>query len=132
MNIVWNTDLLITAMNKIRAVFHLPEAKQLLTPYWRAKNEQSEIASTGFCYIATEALFHLIGGVDSKYKPCYFKENGESHWWLINEKNRILDPTFDQYGLETPPYHLGKRAGFLNGYSKPSKRAAKILLLVSS
>ena len=85
-------------MNKIRAVFHLPEAKQLLTPYWRAKNEQSEIASTGFCYIATEALFHLIGGVDSKYKPCYFKENGESHWWLINEKNRILDPTFDQYG----------------------------------
>ena len=119
-------------MKKIRSVFKLPEAKQLLTPYWRTKNEQSNIASTGFCYIATEALFHMIGGINSEYRPCYIKEDNETHWWLVNGKNHVLDPTFDQYEFVVPPYHLGKKAGFLNGYSKPSKRAAKILLLVSS
>jgi hypothetical protein len=98
-----------------------------LTPYWREKNNESPIHSTGFCYIATEALFYMIGGIDSGYMPFFVKEDNETHWWLANFENKKLDPTADQYKPDVPPYQLGKRCGFLNGYKNPSKRA-KILI----
>jgi hypothetical protein len=116
----------ISAVVRIRSAF--VKARGLLTPYWRAQNESSSTPSTGFCYIATEALFHMIGGLKSGFKPVYLKDGDETHWWLINDAGVILDATFDQYD-ETPPYHLGKKAGFMNGYTKPSKRAAALIKL---
>lgn len=107
------------------------KAKHLLRPDWLIANEKSDCKSTGFCYIATEALFYMIGGLDSGYKPvCASYEEG-THWWL--EKNgRILDPTLTQYGSEQPPYHLGRRCGFLTGYRKPSRRAAELMRLANA
>lgn len=114
----------IKAIIQIRSAF--PKALRLLTPYWRAQNESSSTPSTGFCYIGTEALFHMIGGIKSGFKPVYLKEGEETHWWLINDAGVILDVTFDQYD-NTPPYHMGKKAGFMNGYGKPSRRAAVLI-----
>ncbi len=79
----------------------------------------------GFCYIASEACWHMLGGFESPWRPVWARDQeGGTHWWLehILTKER-LDPTADQYLLlgETPPYSQGVRAGFLT--KTPSKRA---------
>lgn len=74
--------------------------------------------------MATEALFYLCGGLKSGLRLFCARYSGGTHWWLADECGIIYDPTACQYGKEKPPYHLGKRCGFLTGYEKPSKRAA--------
>ena len=96
-------------ITSIRKTFRLKKAKELLSQYWFIKNKKGKIHSIGFCYIATEALFHLIGGEKSGYFPCYYKIKNESHWWLQNKDGHILDPTMDQYKPKKPNYKLGKR-----------------------
>jgi hypothetical protein len=103
-----------------------PKAKHLLRKDWLLINEDSGIPSTGFCYIATEALFYLIGGLDSGYKPVCLTEPDGTHWWLQRRKS-ILDPTLSQYDGEMPRYHDGRKTGFLNGYVRPSRRAAALI-----
>src|SRR5581483_10696597 len=92
-----------TAINLLNKAY--PKAKHLLRPDWRKENEKSKIHSTGFCYIASEALYHMLGGTKSGMKPmCAPYAKGKTHWWL--EKNgNVYDPTADQY--VQPPYHLG-------------------------
>lgn len=116
--------------------YSLPEAKELLSPRWKAENDEAGApASTGFCYIAAEAMFHFIKKM--KLKPtarcASYEEEGEActHWWVV-VNNKIVDPTACQYTElgEDPPYHLGRRMGFLTNF--PSKRAAKLMKLVSS
>lgn len=120
-----------TAIKKIRESFSNPEAIKLLTPYWREQNRKSGIPSTGFCYLGVEALFHAIGGINSEFRPKYIKQGIETHWWLSNKSGIILDPTADQYGGDDIPYHQGIGAGFMNGYSNPSRRT-KIILQISN
>lgn len=108
-----------------------PEAKKLLKKEWREENEKSGIHSTGFCYNAAESLFYMIGGLESGYKPfcAVYLEEGRrcTHWWLENNSGQRLDPTKSQYGKNKPPYHLGKRCGFLTGYEKISLRSASLM-----
>jgi hypothetical protein len=83
----------------------------------------------GHCYIATEALFHLLKD-NKRWKPMcasYNDEHGKAtHWWLVNKDNgNILDPTKEQYLPDEPPYHLGRGCGFLT--KNPSKRAKIII-----
>ena len=104
----------------------------LLKPEYRELNIGNPMY--GHCYAATEALFHLIGGLDSGWFPVRGKdENGITHWWLQNQEDLIADPTAEQYiskGL-TPPYPNGVRGGFMTGYDNPSKRATIIMQRVS-
>ena len=127
MGCVGKTERII---NKIRDGFG--KAKHLLKPYWRQQNLESGINSTGFCYIGTEALFHLLGGLESGYKPRYYKyPNGDTHWWLYNEKTQsVLDPTFDQDEDVSQYYPLGKNAGFLTGYQKPSNNTKEFIKII--
>ena len=118
------------AIRLLRKTFRKKAAKRLLTDYWLEKNVQEGIHSVGFCYIATEALFHLVGGTSSDFRPMYLRDGAETHWWLQDSNGSILDPTHDQYGGAKPPYHLGKRAGFQNGYKRASKRASALLALI--
>ena len=83
--------------------------------------------STGHCYIAAEALYHMIGGKKSGYASYVARDEDETHWWLQNKSGQILDPSKQQYtkmGLR-PPYHNGRACGFLT--QKPSKRAKIIM-----
>ena len=86
----------------------------------------------GHCYVATEALYHLLQNKD--YKPHRAKDkNNIVHWWLQNIKTKeILDPTADQYYSlgEKPPYGNGKCGGFLT--KQPSKRAKKLIDRITS
>lgn len=95
----------------------------LLVGRWQKQSHPLE----GHCYVAAEALYHLVGPA---WKPCcasYQDEGGRAtHWWLEHrETGKRLDPTREQYGEELPPYHLGKGSGFLT--RKPSRRAQIVL-----
>lgn len=76
---------------------------------------------TGHCYVASEALFHMLGGRDSDYVPETVKHERSQHWYLRNKKTRrVIDLTKRQF-VEPVPYEKGRGCGFLT--RQPSKRA---------
>jgi hypothetical protein len=96
----------------------------LLVGRWKVQTHPLE----GHCYIAAEALHHVLGPSEwTPVRATYKDEGGRAtHWWLRHKKTgEIADPTREQYGEDTPPYHLGVGSGFLT--KKPSKRAQKVL-----
>ncbi len=120
----------MTLVDAFEAAYRLEETKKLLRKDWRELNKGSPHA-TGFCYIAAEAAYHILGRKGLKSLYAAYEEDGKrcTHWWLLRGKE-IIDPTASQYrelGLE-PPYHLGKGAGFLT--KQPSKRARKLMEIV--
>lgn len=95
----------------------------LLKPQYRG----SEIPYYGHCYVASEALYHALGGEDSGWVPARARDgNGIVHWWLEKD-DQILDVTREQYDARDlePPYAQGRRAGFLT--KQPSRRARTLL-----
>jgi hypothetical protein len=121
-----NMELLRVSISKVLS-------PDLLRKDWRTKAEGEHI-TYGHCYVAAEALFHLVGGHSSEFKPRYVKYFDASddmmctHWWLYSiKRNLIYDPTKEQYlhcNLE-PPYHNKKTSGFLTIF--PSKRAVIVM-----
>lgn len=79
----------------------------------------------GHCYVASETLFHLLGGATSAWTPQSISHEGSPHWYLKNkETGEIVDPTASQF--QTPvPYAQGKGKGFLT--KLPSKRTLVVL-----
>ena len=98
----------------------------LLSKTYRNCEGQHSVA--GHCYIASEALYHYLGGKAAGLTPQVARDpEGGTHWWLLDNKGQILDPTREQYtecGKE-PPYAQGRGAGFLT--LKPSRRAQTIM-----
>ena len=79
----------------------------------------------GHCYVASEALFHMLGGLDSGWYSCQGRVEGVSHWWLENERGDVLDPTGAQFE-RVPDYLMaGQPRGFLT--RQPSARAFELL-----
>lgn len=99
---------------------------ELLRPRYRRSNPRP---LEGHCYIAAEALYHLLGGGTAGFVACVARDvDSDTHWWVEHRwTDQRYDPTAEQY-LEagfTPPYVLGRRTGFLT--SKPSKRAQIVI-----
>lgn len=122
----------MTLMEAFEEAYKLQEAKELLRKDWRELNKGAPHA-TGFCYIAAEAAFHILGKKDINVFYAAYEEDGKkcTHWWL-KRNHEIIDPTKSQYldlGI-SPPYHLGKRAGFLT--KEPSKRAFILMGIVKN
>jgi GNAT superfamily N-acetyltransferase len=84
----------------------------------------------GHCYVASESLYHLLGGYESGWVPQNIRHENDSHWYLKHkDTDEILDPTADQF--ETPvPYENGRGKGFLT--KNPSKRAAQVIERVNA
>ena len=101
----------------------------LLRGRWKNKDDNSH-HTDGHCYVAAEALWHLLG-IDKyqSYVASYIDKGGKAtHWWLRNKiTGEYADPTKEQYLHinEVPPYHIGKRAAFLT--KLPSKRAKIVI-----
>jgi hypothetical protein len=78
----------------------------------------------GFCRVATEALYHLLGGKEAGYMPRTADDHicGCTHWWLRNPAGEIIDPTVEQYAdfQREPPYRFG-RSVVIRGVSKRAK-----------
>jgi hypothetical protein len=79
----------------------------------------------GHCYVASEALYHLLDGKRMGWKPMFIRHEGEPHWFLVNKyTGEILDPTAVQF--RTPvPYEKATGKGFLT--RTPSKRAQIVI-----
>lgn len=94
-------------------------SEDLLKPQFR----ESEFP-TGHCYVATEALYHLLGGAEAGYKPMRLRmPDGVTHWWLQGPEG-VIDATHDQFH-DPVPYEQGRGGGFLT--REPSKRAVELM-----
>lgn len=108
------------AIRKVQAAL----SPDLLVGRWTEQTHPLE----GHCYVATEALLHLLGPGDWKPMVASYVDSGgkATHWWLVNKvTGKRADPTREQYLPEKPPYHLGRGTGFLT--KKPSRRAQIVL-----
>lgn len=84
----------------------------------------------GHCYVASEALYHMMGGPDGDWVPQVIRHENDTHWYLKHrESGEILDPTAGQF--KTPvPYEKGRGSGFLT--RQPSKRAQELINRIES
>lgn len=78
----------------------------------------------GNCYVTSEALYHLLGGKESGWKPMRMRWEGDTHWFLKRHDGMILDLTTLQF-KHKPNYALAVGCGFLT--KKPSKRAQSLM-----
>jgi hypothetical protein len=79
----------------------------------------------GNCYVTSEAVYHLLGGRRSGWRPYQIHWQGTSHWFLGHPKTGlILDLTVWQF-KRPPPYGLSKQKGWLT--KRPSKRARELM-----
>lgn len=82
----------------------------------------------GNCYVAAEALFHILGGYrDSPWRPHRLRlPSGETHWFLKDARGYVLDPSRRQFPKGgQPDYTTAVGAGFLT--RRPSKRARALM-----
>lgn len=105
--------------------FIKPLIESLTNDLRKPKYRESPNPMTGHCYVASEALYHLLGGRESGWVPHSIKHEGDQHWYLKNKTNGvIIDPTASRF--RTPvPYHHGRGKGFLT--KEPSKRAQQLI-----
>jgi len=103
-------------LNRLQAAL----TDDLRRPPWRG----SPNSMAGHCYVACEALYHLLGGKETGWKPCFIRHEESPHWFLKNASGTVLDPTASQFS-SPPDYAQGIGKGFLT--KKPSKRAKKVL-----
>lgn len=81
----------------------------------------------GHCYVASEAVYHLLGGAAVGLKPVNLKHEGSPHWYLVTASGDVIDPTESQFACPVP-HGLGRGKGFLT--KQPSKRAQTLMALV--
>jgi hypothetical protein len=79
----------------------------------------------GNCYVASEALYHIMGGKKAGWTPMVMQYAGDTHWFLKHRQSGlIIDPSVRQF-KKRPPYEFGRGTGFLT--RKPSKRAVSLI-----
>lgn len=97
----------------------------LLKPRYR-KLAVGKHRTFGHCYAASEALWHMLGGMRSSYRPHVLRlPNKGTHWYLRHkDSGKVLDPTGKQF--EKPVrYENGRCCGYLT--KRPSKRASIVI-----
>lgn len=106
-------------IERLRASFSEDEVKQLLInditgTRWFDVNAKAKVHSAGFCYLATEVLYRLMGG-SSRW---WFKEletddlPNRWHYFLVEKAtNRVVDATADQFGDLPIPYEKARNKG---------------------
>ena len=98
--------------------------KHLTNDLRNIKYRSSPNGLVGHCYVASEALYHLLGGKKTGWKPMFIKHENESHWFLKSNSGTILDPTAEQFETKVD-YSKAKGKGFLT--SSPSRRTSILL-----
>ena len=98
--------------------------RQVLEPNWYQLNIETGIASTGFCFSASEVLFRLTGQtqiwmIKSINDPGQWN-NGTHYFLMRRQNNEIVDITSDQYTRReiVVPYQLAKGKGLRNVSNK--------------
>ena len=86
-------------------------------PYW------------GHCYVASEVLYHMLGGESSGYEVFQMEHENQSHWFLKNRNGRVLDPTWQQFTTK-PDHSKARRTPFMWTEDGISDRAERMQALV--
>lgn len=102
-----------------------------------------ENPTLGFCSVASEAAWFLLGGKPSGWMSYVGRDDtGCTHWWLQKKTGEIFDPTRHQYENigKTPPYESGRPCAFMGirkdpkntwGFERrPGRRAEKLLIKI--
>jgi len=91
----------------------------LLKKEYKSLNNDNKLY--GHCYVATEALYHLMDDETKyKYTPAILKVNDVVHWFLKEKKTgNIIDITKEQFDFELD-YSKSRNCFFLT--KNPSKR----------
>ncbi len=61
----------------------------------------------GYGYVAAEAYFHLAGGRDAGLRPMQLEHRGQSRWWLVDERGRVIDLALGRGERPDFPYERG-------------------------
>jgi len=77
----------------------------------------------GHCYVASEALYHLLGGAAAGFTVHFIRHEDAPHWFLRDPAGQVLDLTAAQFETSVP-YEEAKRKGFLT--KRPSARAGDL------
>lgn len=112
--------------DRIRSVLRTGRFDSLRRPRWRGLREPL----AGHCYVASEALFHLLGGATAGLKPCFVRHERQPHWYLECSDGAILDVTVVQFSRRPDYWYRGRGCGFLT--KRPSKRARILMKAVLS
>ncbi len=84
----------------------------------------------GHCYVATEAMYYLLGGKNSGYMPASIVHEGVKHYYLKHrETGEVIDLTAAQFRTAIA-YQKGR--GSVYRQFKPSKRTATLLARVNN
>ena len=78
-------------IQQIQRFLKTTDAKAFLKPEYRVNGKHPYY---GHCYVASEVLYHVMGGEHSGYDVYQMNHEGSSHWFLMNESGRVLDPTW--------------------------------------
>lgn len=122
----------------------------LLNARWRAAARPDNPLG-GHCAVASEALYHLLGGVRAGYMPVvasfHMTRKGEpvfdatrvragwqkgTHWWLkgpaggVRGAGPVIDLTAAQFKAPFP-YARGVHCGFMQPQKIPSRRAQVVM-----
>lgn len=122
----------------------------LLNATWRRATGAGD-KLRGHCAVASEALYHLLGGAQGGYMPVvasfHMTPKGRvifgsscpkaqwqkgTHWWLKGPKDGmrgggdVIDLTAGQFKAPFP-YHRGMHCGFMQPQRVPSKRAQIVI-----
>lgn len=100
----------------------LKNRQDLLKEQYREKNRKHPLE--GHCYVASEVYFHIKGGYDQGYQVYRVNHRGDTHWFLKNESDEVIDLTAEQFD-EPIPYEQATKTGFLT--KEPSKRAKQVI-----
>lgn len=108
--------------------------KNLSDKLRRPKYRGSPLKVAGHCYVASEAMYHLLKEYgNAEYHPYQLKWHGDSHWFLARFPRYpdafkglplIIDLTAEQLDPGFP-YEDARRRGFLTKY--PSRRAEIVI-----
>lgn len=102
---------------------HVLNTPDICRPEFRGRRP-----SSGLCYVASEAYYHLVGGKESGLVPKTVRHEGSVHWWLeVRATGERFDLTADQF-KKPVPYEKGRGRGFLT--ARPSERARVVMTRV--
>lgn len=102
--------------------FHLSDDLRR-APWKGSKNRMA-----GHCFVASEAIYYLLGGKEAGWKPMSMRHEGSPHWYLWHvPSGRVVDATASQFYTE-PAYCERHGKGFTSSRpSTPSKRAQVLM-----
>lgn len=117
------------ALDRLVRLIHRHLTDDLRRSPWRGSADPL----AGHCFVASEAIYYLLGGRAAGWKPLSMRHEGAPHWLLRHEPSgRVVDAT--EWQFRTPPdvaCAVGK--GFMSSRpDTPSARAQELMRRVQA